>query len=403
MTRPQGLVDFLFAVEDEPHLPDDVFGRLRWGGQFVYLTRDPSQLETLGERFNNRGFKVLRGPAMARIGPLAFLPFLGRKVHYLIARKMYLTRPREITDRFTYHVQLTAPEPKMAAQARDGCVVLKEVPTLERVMGRLRAKFTDVPQNVLERRARKFTEKIFPLFLTREAAMLKILQRDLPPQYAARVPTLLECEKDSRGYATRVWMKWLRNGGQPISQLEFARQSADLLRVIHELANIIHLDLRLDNFVITEQGVGFVDFGSAVRVGENIHGNPMLSTLFEELMRTSQIQRMLDRMRNTGSLTSYILCDAYGKVDKAVDLFYLAVQIKQPTANPDIADLIRYEPESAEATALRRLSDEILKPPDPGRPSYRSAADVLEGLCRVEDAIKNGGKATPRVVIEKYG
>jgi len=201
-----------------------------------------------------------------------------------------------------------------------------------------------------------------------------------------------------------MWMNWLRNGGEPLSHMEFARQSADLLRVVHELTHIIHLDLRLDNFVITENGVGFVDFGSAVRVGENIHGNPMLSTLFEELMRTSQIQRMLDKMRTTGSLTSYILCDAYGKVDKAVDLFYLAVQIKQPSGNPDIAGLIKYDPRSPEAIGLTRLMEEILRPPDPHRPKYRTAADVMGGIHRVEDAIKNkGAKITPRVVIEKYG
>src|SRR5688500_3848838 len=37
--RP-GLYDYVFAVGDEPHQPDDVFGSLRWGGQLVYLSRD---------------------------------------------------------------------------------------------------------------------------------------------------------------------------------------------------------------------------------------------------------------------------------------------------------------------------------------------------------------------------
>src|SRR3989442_1606766 len=39
-TDTSRLRDFVFAVEDEPHLPDDVFGRLRWGGQFIYISRD---------------------------------------------------------------------------------------------------------------------------------------------------------------------------------------------------------------------------------------------------------------------------------------------------------------------------------------------------------------------------
>ena len=93
-------------------------------------------------------------------------------------------------------------------------------------------------------------------------------------------------------------------GGKPLSQLEFARQAADLLRVMHDKAGVIHLDLRLDNVVITDKGVGFVDFGSAVREGENIKGNPLLSTIFDELMRTSQIQRMLEKMTTDGTVTA---------------------------------------------------------------------------------------------------
>ena len=30
--RGEGLVDYLFAVGDQPHEPDDVFRHLRWGG-----------------------------------------------------------------------------------------------------------------------------------------------------------------------------------------------------------------------------------------------------------------------------------------------------------------------------------------------------------------------------------
>src|SRR5688500_2628986 len=32
-------LDFLFAFESDPHDPDEVFARLRWGGQFVYASR----------------------------------------------------------------------------------------------------------------------------------------------------------------------------------------------------------------------------------------------------------------------------------------------------------------------------------------------------------------------------
>ncbi len=179
-------------------------------------------------------------------------------------------------------------------------------------------------------------------------------------------------------------MNWLRNGGRPLSQMEFAHQSADLLRVVHDLAHIIHLDLRLDNFVITENGVGFVDFGSAVRENENLSENALLSTLFDELMRTSQIQRMLSQMTVSGHVTSEIIRNSHQKIDKAIDFFYLAVQFGSPHSNPELADLIRYDPESREARDLARLTGEILRPADPANPTFRSAKDILHGIERMQ-------------------
>ena len=388
LNPPAGFADYIVAFNDEPHQPDEIFDRLRWGGQFVYLNFDRAQIDSLRDAYGGHGFEVSDRLESVRTGALRWIPFLGRRLWYFTARKLYLVRPREITERFTYHVQLS--RPPAGANWPDSFVVMKEVPTLERVVGRLRAKFTDVPLNVVEKRAMKFTEKIFPLFLTREAAMLKILQRDLPKAYHARVPTLLEVEKDDRGYVRRMWMNWLRNGGQSLTQLEFAKQSADLLRVVHDHAHVMHLDLRLDNFVLTPAGVGFVDFGSAVRMGENIRGNPLLSTLFDELMRTSQIQRMLHKMTSTGTVTSQLIHEAYGRVDKQVDLFYLAVQISQPLHNPDLVGLVRYDPSSREAHALSQLTQDILKPADPQNPRYRTAADVLGGIRHIELALRKG-------------
>jgi hypothetical protein len=377
--------DLVFIVEDEPHEPDDVFGRLRWGGKFIYLSRNRRKARGMAARFSERGFEPLASGRF-RAGPLRFIPLMGRRVWYFVARKVLLAPPREITERFTYHVHLA--RGAVACLPRDEYVVQKEVPSLERVIGRLRAKFSDVPDAVIEKRALKFTEKIFPLFLTREAAFLKILQRDLPAEYRERVPTLLHAEQDSRGYVRRMWMNWLRVSGEPLSQIEFARQSADLLRVVHDWAKVIHLDLRLDNFVITSRGVGFVDFGSAARVGENIQGNPLLSTLFDELMRTSQIQRMLYKMTVTGAVTSQAMHQAYGKVDKQVDLFYLAVQINQPHHNPDLSALVKYDPSSFEAAAIGELTRDILKPADPANPKYRTAEAMLEGIRQIKQSLR---------------
>ncbi len=380
-------VDYYFAVENEPHLPDEVFWKVRWGGQLVYIARRRHKVAALAPLLEQRGFEVIQGPARARVG---WWPLSG--VHYLVARKILLVPPREITDRFSYHVRLVLEEGPGGEPA-----VLKEVPSVQRVMARLRSKTSSLSDAVLEKRAKKFTEKIFPVFLTREAAILQILQRDLPPPYNRKVPRVLRMEKDHRGFVRRLWMTWLRNGGAPLSQLEFARQSADLLRVLHEDARIMHLDLRLDNMVITREGVGFVDFGSAVRIGENIGQSPLLSTLFGELMRTSQIQRMLDQMTSSGEVTSRTLEQARHKVDPGVDLFYLAVQISAPCGNPELAGLVDYDPDSPTAQALNQLTQAILKPEDPEHPPYASARQILEGIDRIA---QNGGEPMPMGQLE---
>lgn len=379
LATPTVCCDYLLSPASRAPDVEAVFHALRWGGQFVCVAPRAADLKPLIDVFMRRGFEIRSGPRFVRRGWWG-LPLLSRKTYYFIARKVEMTLPRELSDRFTYHVYLSFD------RELDRYVVVKEIPTVERVSARLRHKFPDAPADLIERRALKFTEKVFPLFLTREAAMLKLLARDLPDEYRHRVPKLLDMEKDSRGFVRRIRMSWMRNtppGGRPLSQIDFALQSADLLRTMHDEAGIIHLDLRLDNMVVTEHGVGFVDFGSAVRIGENIEGNPLLSTIFDELMKTSQIQRMLEKMMVGGMVTNRILNEAHGKVDKGVDLFYLALQINKPLANPDFRGLVQVERRSEEAEGLAVLTDEVLKPKDPSSPAYRTAADLLRGIRAV--------------------
>lgn len=395
-----GATNYLFAAHDDPHEPDPTFSRLRWGGQFVYCARTRRAVRETARRFTERGFEIVAGPTSIRRPFLGMsLPLLSRKTHYCVARKVRLTLPKEISERFTYNVKLVHDyrgpgAPDHSDGAHGGYVVLKEVPSPERVMARLRHKFPDATDELIEKRARKFTEKIFPLFLTREAAMLKILERDLPKEYATRVPRALHLEQDDKGYVRRMWMNWLRArtpGDQPLTQLEFARQAVDLLRVMHDTVGVIHLDLRLDNIVITQAGVGFVDFGSAVRQGEDIHGNPLLATIFDELMRTSQIQRMLEKMTSDGLVTSQILNDAHGKVDKGVDLFYLALQINNPLTNPDFRGLVKVDPSSDEALGIADVTQDVLKPRDASNPTIKSARDLLRALEVLGFALKGRG------------
>jgi hypothetical protein len=379
--RPEGaLKDFIITTSRQPHRPADIAPRLRWGGLVFYSSRSQREVDELARQFECEGFSIEDGPSCVRrrFGGLV-LPLLSRKMHYFLARKMQLLPPGQVTERFTFHVQLV-PQPGNPGEL----VVQKEVPSFESVVWRLQKKFPDVIVDVIERRARKFVDKIFPTFLTREAAMLKILEEHLPRVYAKRVPRVIDLEQDEKGFVRKFRMTWLRNGGKPLSHLEFAYQSADLLRVIHDIAHVIHLDLRLDNFVVTENGIGFVDFGSAVRDDENLRQNPLLDSLFEELMRTSQIQRMLFQMTLSGHVTSDIIRQSHQKVDKAIDFFYLAVQFNSPHANPDLIDLIKYDPKSQESKFLSRLTAEILRPANPAQPVYRSAKDILYGVERIQ-------------------
>lgn len=378
-----GFADYLFSTPQQPQSARAAFDRLRWGGVCVFVSRDAGQVSAAAKAFGQHGFAIEHGPGFLRRPWLA-----SRKVHYFLARKILLIPPGEDTERFTYHVQL-----ERSSDPAEPWVVLKQVPSAGAVFARLRRRFPDVPADVVESRARKFVDKIFPTFLTREAAILKILQEHLPREYRDRVPRCLGIEKDSRGFVRSLRMNWLRIGGAKLSHLDFARQSADLLRVIHDIAGVIHLDLRLDNFVITENGVGFVDFGSSVRVNENVHENPLLGALFDELMRSSQIQRMLEEMTLSGQVTSHVISRGQQRADRAVDFFYLAVQFNNPHANPDLAGLIEFDSNGEDARHLRQLTEQILRPVNPAQPAYRSAKDILHGIERLHLMPRRSGRA----------
>ncbi len=381
------LVDYLFALPTDDRDPFEVFPRVRWGGLFLFVSQHRDEVEATQKSFEHHpGFVIERPVTATRTGtwPMRFF-HLGRRIYFFAARKVKLIQPGQTTDRFTFQVSLTRDH--VPPDDPRGYAVVKQVPTHDDLLRRLRERHPGAEPSLLSDRARKLVEKIFPVFLTREAAFLKILHRDLPRALHDRVPKLLHMEKDSNGMVKKLVMSWLRVGGKSMPQIEFAHQAATLLNALHEHATIIHLDLRLDNIVITPQGVGFVDFGSAVRIGEDISKNPLLDSLFDEMMSTSQIQKLLGKMKDTGKVTSQFICNAHGKVDKAVDIFYLAMQMNKPHSNPDLAAFIDYNPASEEAQRLTRLTDAILRPKDPARPTFTCAKDLLRGIERVRHAL----------------
>lgn len=368
--------------------PSHVFRKLRWGGRAVMATPHAALALDAARKFKaHGGFVVESGPNTVRVGPGGIplplpIPGVTRAWHVVVARKVALIEPLEQTDRFTFDVKLVR-EPSVA----HGYVVLKTVPTYRRVVDRLRDRFPEANDRVLLQRADKLVKRVFPVFLTRETAFLQLLQRDLPPAYRRRVPEALAVEKSSDGTVRKLYMSWLRMSGQPMSHLDFAEQSADLLRMLHEQAKVIHLDLRLDNMVISNGQVCFVDFGSAVRTGEDLDKSPMLRSLFHEMMQTSEIQRTLGKMKDAGHLTSDALVAAHGRVDRGVDLFYLALQISRPYWNPDLVPFIDYDETSEPTRRLKKLTDAILRPSDRSRPDFITAQDVLSGVRKIRDLV----------------
>ncbi len=374
-------VDFLFAVGSDPKLPDEVFKQLLWGGTFIYADRNETRVRRIARDFDRKRGFILETPhahtLLDRMG--IRLPVLCSRIHYFVARKVGLIQPGEVTERFTYKVELM-PQP----DAEHGYIVCKEIPTHADVAYRLRHRFPDACEEDIQTRTRKLVDNVFPTFLTREAAILKILQTELPEAYRHCVPKPLGVQKDGNGFVRRLAMSWLRIGGPKLSQVQFAYQSAKLLSVLHNTAKVMHLDLRLDNMVLTPRGVGFVDFGSAARIGEDIEQSPMLTSLFGEMMRTSKIQRMLGQMLERGQVTNRSFTCVHHKADPAIDTFYLALQINKPTHNPQFAHLIDYDPRGTQAQAISSLTAAVLRPKDRDDAPFQTADDVLRGIERIQ-------------------
>jgi len=376
---PSGkLADYVFGLPGEQVGPAQIFSLLRWGGQFVYMTNNLREMEAIRANFNPQtGFMIDEEEGRYKKGMFA------KKWFYFVARKVLLIPPGETTDRFTFSVRLVR-----SPDGQAGYVVLKEVPSYNVIFRRLRERAPQVGTDVLAKRAKKLVERVFPVFLTREAAFLSLLQRDLPSPHNKRVPSVVGVEKGSDGLVHKLYVEWLRLGCNPLPHLEFAYQSADMLRALHDIVGVIHLDLRLDNFVITHDGVGFIDFGSAVRVNENLNESPMLRSLFGEMMSTSTIQQRLGQMIKTGKVTSSYISSAHQKVDKAIDLFYLAVQMRFPLSNPDFEGLVQFNKDSEAARYLAGLTAAVLRPRDPNNAKYTSAADLLRGIDHIRQKMK---------------
>ncbi len=376
-----GMIDLRLAGPGEPHQAGDLFDRLRWGGSAAVMHTNAQKLLSIAEQYNNtNGFAIEQAPGDLWHAPLGLrIPGITPRAWYFVARKTDLVRPDEDSKRSTYDVTLSPDD-----NEPEGFCVTKRVPSVEGVLRRINARFPNLDSIAAKQRARKLVGDVFPLFLTRETKCLELLHKRLPEHLRCRVPRPLRIGRDKRGLVTRLDMNWLRNGrSAPLTQAEFAASAMELLAALHDDAKIMHLDLRLDNMVITEDGVGFVDFGTSAQIDEDLTNRPVLNRLFMELMQTSEVQKVLSDMLARGEVTSASLKDVAGKPDRGMDIFYLAVQINHPHFNPELARLITYDAMSDEARTLHSLSAAVLRPKNPAMSQFKNARDLLRGIQRV--------------------
>lgn len=351
-----GMPDFIFA-HGESHNPEDIFTRLRWGGLYVFADPSPAKVRSVAEAFRARGFLVADEPASIPEG-WKWWPLIRRKLHFVTARKVLHVLRGNVTNRFTFEVQLSMKRETHPSRF----VVTKRIPSSEWVINRLRIHAPNAPEEELESKAQWLISDILPVFLTREIGLMKRLHDHLPFEFRDRVPRLVHFERDSRGLVNLLQVNWLRNGGKPISQIDFAIQASEVLAAVHDYAGVAHLDLRQDNMVVTPKGVGIIDFGNSVNEDEDLSKTPSVQKIFADLMHTTQVQKALAHAINTGHVTSPWIKKALHKPDKALDIFFLAYQFITPHDNPDLRDFIIYRPGSDEDVELKKMVHRLYSP-----------------------------------------
>jgi hypothetical protein len=384
-----GQSDLLVERDATQAHPDTAFDRLRWGGQLAFVSTRSREVDAMLAHYRGREeFHVEQTPQAVYEPWLSALRRLRRRRHlFFVVRKVMLEKTGDLTVRHSHDVRL---EPDTTAMAHDGYVVCKRVPSLEQTAERLLKMRPSLSEDEACMLADKLVNKVFPIFLTREAAFLKLLRGRVPGYLQQRVPGFVRMVQDDRGLVRRLDMSWMRLGSRSISLIDFARQAATVLHALHHHAGMLHFDLRLENMVITEQGVGVIDFGSSVLAGEDLGQSKLLHTLHTEMLNASRPAAQLRRMQGAGVVTSGLFDQCYAQRSPAIDLFCLAWSMTRPHANPDFRPLVRMGADDADAQRLQRLQRLVLAPPDPMRPVIRNVRDLLDMLNGTWSATAQG-------------
>ncbi|MDX1563938.1 MAG: hypothetical protein R3236_00970 [Phycisphaeraceae bacterium] len=363
--------DYLLIDPDQPCSAKQIFDRLRWGGQALWIDPDPIGIEeVLRDLEEYEEFVVERN--------LEAVETEQGQAWCFALRKVRLDWGDDHDYRFTFEVELVWDEDARQYHVR------KSVPEEDLLLQRIQQLHPELDEAKLKQRAEWLGQSFLPIILRREARTMKALREALPETWQGRVPQVFHVEKLEGGRAESVTMQWLRNGpsGKPRGHLAFVRQIADLLSHIHA-AGFLHLDLRPDNTVLMPEGVGFVDFGSAYRTNEQKANSEAVTKIYRQVAQGSEVQKKLGQLIEQKLVTNPVLCKAHGQMHEGVDLFSLALQLNHPLVNPAFEGLVDYDPDSPETKALCELSDRILKPDPHLAPPIGSVAEVCVRLDQI--------------------
>lgn len=385
--RLAGLRDFLILEADapdrcptpggrQPPPADALFDALRWGGQVLILGDSADAVAACRQGFAGRAGWCCEQPDV--LPPPRSVGGKGL-AHLCTVRKVGLEPPGRLTARHSYEVSLVhRPDRNHPYPGRGsaGWAVEKRVPTHDETLARLIQTHPTLAPDQAKSVVKWLVKTAFPLMLTRETAFLQRLYKRMPAHLSGRTPQLLKMEKDERGLVRRIHMDWLRQGGETLPQVEFARQAAEMLAAAHHDAGLLHLDVRLGNLVVTERGVGLIDFGSSVMVGEDLSANRTVEKVIRRTLESSEVTDNLKRHRRKGLLGNPLLDGLPYPPGPGFDLFALATCMTRPHELPDFRGLIAFRAGSPEAVRVSQLRRRVLRRPA-GAPGAVSSLDQL--------------------------
>ncbi len=355
---------------------EQIAARLRWGGRALVVSRDFDRAKTLQCSLDGTAGLVVEQSATAIHGQHLGLRLPG------VTPSGFVTVLRRVTQNDLAGQRCTFDMTLCPGEGADQ--LCKAVPSVDDLLSRLRARHRDRDDGDLVALAERLARNVLPTALTREVAVLEHLASRMPADLRDRVPTVTACERDPRGFVRSLRMNWLEPATAPMGHLPFALEATELLAVLHQRAQIAHLDLRAENLHLTDRGVCLVDFGNAIRL-DTAPPADSVQRLHRSLGRGSAIRRRLMAAARRQAVDAQAVELALREPGPALDTLCLALMLPRPDRTLTESELVRVFPSSQPAPGIATLVNSILRPRDPFDPRGKTAADLNRGLSRLAE------------------